>query len=362
MREINVENLKTGDTLASSIKCNFSYRLLLPKGTVLNEGHLRRLNSLKAQGYCLVLEPSDMEGIRLDLLDRVDEKAKKAYLDTYVVGKSIFENLQRGNPINIKLVCEAVDVLVEEIMQRGELLLQLAANQLIDDYTFSHMVNVAVYTASYGRCQNYSTGDISDLCLAGLLHDVGKARLPAEVLGKQGELTAEELTLVRSHSEYGYLELLKEKEINERVRQGVLQHHERGDGSGYPKGLRQKEISRFARIIAIADVYDTLTSDRCYRSRVLPHESAEVLMGDCALNRLDLEMVRVFLSSIVFYPLGTKVVLSDGRHARVILINDGFPLRPVLEVLESKDSGARTPAGILHLLEHPTLFIIKVVS
>lgn len=362
MREISVERLKTGDTLASSIHCSFSYRLLLPKGTVITEEHLRRLSSLKAQGHCLVLEPSDVEGIRLDLLDRVDEKVKRAYLDTYVVGKSIFDNLQRGNPVNIKLASEAVEVLVGEIMQRGDLLLQLAANRLIDDYTFSHMVNVAVYTASYGKCQNYSRGDISDLCLAGLLHDVGKARLPVEALHKRGELTAEELVLVRSHPEYGYLELLKIREINERVRQGVLQHHERGDGSGYPKSLRQKEISRFARIIAVADVYDALTSDRCYRTRVLPHEGAEVLIGDSALNRLDLEIVRVFLSSIVLYPVGTEVVLSDGRQARVVLINDGFPLRPVLEVLESNDSGDWTPAGILHLLEHPTLFIAQVIG
>lgn len=361
MREIGVEGLKTGDTLASSIRCSFSYKLLLPRGTVITEEHLQRLGSLKAQGHCLVLEPSDMEGIRLDLLDRVDQKVKRAYLAAYLVGKSIFENLQRGIPFNIALASEAVDVLVGEIMQRGEMLLQLAANRLIDDYTFSHMVNVAVYTASYGKSQNYGMGDISDLCLAGLLHDVGKARLPAEVLNKQDELTAEELTLIRGHPEYGYLELLKIREINERVRQGVLQHHERGDGSGYPKGLRLKEISRFARVIAIADVYDALTSDRCYRNRVLPHEGVEVLIAESALDMLDLEMVRVFLSSIAIYPVGTEVVLSDGRHARVIRIN-GFPLRPVLELLDGNDSGDWTPAGTLHLLEHPTLFIAKVIG
>ncbi len=287
---------------------------------------------------------------------------KRAYLDTYVVGKSIFENLQRGIPINITLASEAVGVLVGEIVQRGELLLQLAANRLIDDYTFSHMVNVAVYTASYGRCQNYGTEDIRDLCLAGLLHDVGKARLPAEVLNKRHELSEEEFSLIRSHPEYGYFELLKVGAINERVRQGVLQHHERGDGSGYPKGLRQKEISRFARIIAVADVYDALTSDRCYRGRVLPHEGAEVLMGDSALNRLDLEMVKVFLNSIILYAPGTEVVLSDGRQARVVRIHPGFPLRPVLELLDGEDSATRTSAGILHLLEHPTLFIAQVIG
>jgi len=362
LQEISVESLKPGDTLASSIHCSFSYRMLLPRGTVLTEEHLLRLRSLKAQGHCLILEPSDVEGIRLDLLNRVDESVKRAYLDAYVVGKSIFENMQRGNPVNIRLACEAADVLVEEILWRGEILLQLAANRLIDDYTFSHMVNVAVYTASFGRCRNYGPDDIRDLCLAGLLHDIGKAKVPADILHKRSDLTEAELAVVQSHPEYGYLELLEVREVNERVRQSVLQHHERGDGSGYPKGLRQKEISRFAKVIAIADVYDALTSDRCYRTRILPHESAEVLMGDSALNRLDLEMVKVFLNGIILYPPGTEVVLSDGRHARVIRINTGFPLRPVLEVLESEDSGTWRTAGILHLLEHPTLFITRIVG
>jgi hypothetical protein len=106
LREISVESLKAGDTLASSIHCSFSYRLLLPRGTVITDEHLRRLGSLKAQGHCLILESSDMEGIRLELLDRVDEQVKRAYLDTYVVGKSIFENLQRGIPINLTLTAK----------------------------------------------------------------------------------------------------------------------------------------------------------------------------------------------------------------------------------------------------------------
>ncbi|MBS3899151.1 MAG: HD domain-containing protein [Dethiobacter sp.] len=163
--------------------------MLLQKGTFITEEHLSRLRSLKAKGFCLVLESSDVEGVRLDMLDGVDENVKRAYLDTYVAGKSIFENLQRGKPVNVQLAREAVDVLVGEIMQRGELLLRLAVNHLIDDYTFSHMVNVAVYTASYGKCLNYDLADISDLCLGGLLHDVGKAKLPADILNKRKELT-----------------------------------------------------------------------------------------------------------------------------------------------------------------------------
>jgi HD-GYP domain-containing protein (c-di-GMP phosphodiesterase class II) len=353
--------LQPGDTLATSIYCEYSYKLLLPKGTVITREHLRQLARLQARGYRLVFAPQGVEGIRLDLLSRVDERTKRAYLDTFVAAKSIFENMQRGNPINIRLACEAVEVLVEEIMQRNEVLLQLASIRLIDDYTFSHMVNVAVYVASFGKCLNYSAGDIRDLCLAGLLHDLGKARLPACVLNKPGELTEEENSLVRQHPEYGYFELLKISGINERVRQAVLQHHERGDGSGYPGGLRQGEISRFARIIAIADVYDALTSDRCYRGRVLPHEGAEVLMGDSAQNRLDIELVKIFLNNIVLYPLGAEVILSDGRQARVVRVHQGFPLRPVLEVLEHGGSGVSVPPGVLDLLEHPTLFITKII-
>ena len=360
MREINIEGLKVGEVLGSTIYCNYSYKILLPRGTIITEEHIKQIKRFDGELSCMVLEPSDTDGIRLDVLSQFDEQVQKAYLDTFITSKSIFNNISCGNPINFKLANETVDVIIKEIVSSSNLLLQLSAIKIIDDYTLSHMVNVAVYAGSMAKYLNFSTEDIRDITLAGLLHDAGKAKLPIDILVKPDKLTENEYEIIKKHSEYGYLELKKVVELSERVRQVALQHHERGDGSGYPNGLKQKEISLFARIIAIVDVYDALTSDRCYRKRVLPHESVEVIMGDCAFGKLDVELVKIFLRNIALYPLGSEVVLNNGKNARVVHINPHFPLRPVLDILECGAEGKVLVSGTIDLLNEPTVFITKV--
>lgn len=362
MREIAINSLKVGDTLPSSIYCKHAYNVLIVKGTILTEELLKRINKIYPQGSCLFLDDNDVGGLGMELLVRVaNPKIKKAYLDTFVVGKSIFENMVQGNPLNIKMACEAVDLLVGQILENEQILLQMAAIKVIDEYTFSHMVNSALYAAAFGKSLGLSIGEIYDLCLAGLLHDIGKAKVSLKILRKPGELTADEFKEMQKHSQLGYEELKKYPEMNERVRQAVLQHHERGDGSGYPQKLHRSQISLFSSIIAIVDIYDALTSKRCYRGRILPHESVEILMSECSLNRLDAELVRVFLTKIALYPVGLEVVLDNGARARVSRLNENFPLRPELEIINLDHDGIWQSAGELNLLDHPTLFIAQIL-
>lgn len=363
MKKVSVENLEIGDTVVSSVYCNNTGKLLLKEGTQITGDDLFQLRKSQISGHCEILDDVDMEGIRIEILDRVaNKKVRKAYIDTFVVGKSIYDNLSRGNPINVKMACEAVDMLVTEIMLRDNVLLQLATMRLIDDYTFSHMVNVALYAATFAKCMNFSQDDIRDLALAGLLHDVGKARLPREILRKPGELNDKEFEVAKQHTGYGYELLLQEPGINERVRQAALQHHERGDGSGYPLGLKSEQIATFSKIISIVDVYDALTSDRCYRTRILPHESAGILLGDCTSRKLDPELVRIFLKYIVLYPVGTEVVLNTGERARVVEVHSDHPLRPVLEILRSDRLGNISVAGIMDLLANPSVYIAQILT
>lgn len=362
MREVRIDSLKLGEPLSGTVYCDFAYNVFLAKGTILKQEHLDRLHRANPHGLCYIVNEDVLAGLRLDLLEQLDNpQVKRAYLDLYVVGRSLMESMERGNPFNLKLVQDAAGFLVDQMMDNTMLLLQLASVRAIDDYTFSHMVNSALYAAAFGRCLNLPKKDIRDLCLAGLLHDIGKVQIPAEILCKPDKLTPEEFAEMKKHPKYAYEKLKCFAEIDEQIRQAALQHHERGDGSGYPDGRKTGEISTFARIIAIVDVYDALTSDRCYRRRVLPHESAEVLMGDCAYDRFDIELVRTFLRFIALYPLGTEVMLNDGRRARVKHINADFPLRPTLELLRPAAGGKLLPAGDVDLCKHPTLFINKVL-
>lgn len=363
MKEIRVNRLKVGDTLAGSICCDHSYKLLLSKGTVITAEHLVKLKKYNYYGFCLILGQEDMTGIRLDLLNQLgNDKIKRAYLDMFVVGKSIFENLEKGNPINIELATETVDVVVEQIMDSSNIILQLAAVHLVDDYTLSHMINVALYSGALAKCLGYSVQDIKDICFAGLLHDVGKAKIPKDILRKPDKLTPEELLIAKKHAEQGYQILCQEELVSERVRQVALQHHERGDGSGYPYGLHHREIGIFSQLIAIADVYDAMTSDRCYKERILPHESAEILLADCSMNKLNIELVKAFLKYIILYPIGTRVILNDGRYAQVTRIHADFPLRPVLAVMDDDAPGCCQVNGTVDMLREPTIFIKQILS
>jgi len=164
MKEIRTCALQIDDVLASAIYCNFSYKLLLPKGTVINRKHLEKLKALKCYGSCMVLASADTDGICINLLNKItDSKVKKAYIDAFVAGKAIYENLSHGNPLNIRLACEVVDVLVDQILRSETLLLQLTAIRLIDDYTFSHMLNCALYAAAMGRCLDKTPEEIRDI-------------------------------------------------------------------------------------------------------------------------------------------------------------------------------------------------------
>lgn len=239
-KKIRTCDLQIGDVLASAIYCNFSYKLLLPKGTVINRKHLEKLKELNHHDSRMVLASADTDGICIDPLNKVtDSKVKKAYIDTFVVGKAIYENLAQGNPLNIRLACEVVDVLADQILRSETLLLQLTAVRLIDDYTFSHMLNCTLYAAAMGHCLKKAPEKIRDICLAGLLHDVGKAKIPEEILRKCGELSREEFLTIKSHPQLGYEELSKYAELNARVKQAVLQHHERGGGSAIQTGLKK---------------------------------------------------------------------------------------------------------------------------
>lgn len=363
MRKIEISQLKLGMTLNYDIQCNFSYRTLLPKGTKLTVQHLEKLKKIYPNGYCFIIEQEDFKGISLEALDKINNKeVKRAFLDSYITGKTIYENLACGNPINIQLARETADLLTEQLLSNSSLMLQLAAVKVIDEYSFSHMVNVAIYASSFARSLNFCKSAIKDICLAGILHDIGKAKIPQSILQKPGKLSKEEFEIIKRHPRLGYDELHKIPGLKKHICQAVLQHHERANGQGYPIGLHLKEISLYSQIISIADFYDALTSDRCYRERVLPHEAAEMLMGSSTLNYFDIELVRLFLKNITLYPVGTEVMLNTGQRAQVVDIPVDFPLRPTLKILESNGNDKSGTEDQLELLKETTVFITSIIS
>jgi HD-GYP domain-containing protein (c-di-GMP phosphodiesterase class II) len=168
--------------------------------------------------------------------------------------------------------------------------------------------------------------------MGALLHDIGKTRIPISILNKNGRLTDEEFCIIKKHPELGYDMVQNVKEINERSRAIILEHHEKVDGSGYPFGLKGKRIHKFSKITCISDVYDAIVSDRVYRKGFAANEAYEFVLGGVG-SFFDFELVNVFKNNFSIYPLGACIKLSNGLEGFVVGHNNGFPDRPIVRIL-----------------------------
>ena len=186
------------------------------------------------------------------------------------------------------------------------------------------------------KWNSLKTNDLYELGFCALLHDIGKMSVPIEIISKPSKLTFEEFEIVKQHPAKGAEFFLKHNLANRRICAGVLTHHEKFDGTGYPNGLRGEDIPLFGRIISIADVYDALTSVRPYRQPSSPPEAIEYIMGSSG-NAFDLVLVEAFLKKVSPYPIGSCVKLTNGQIAIIVQQNERHPLRPVIRLFNQPD-------------------------
>lgn len=210
-----------------------------------------------------------------------------------------------------------------------------------DDATFIHSLNVAILCNLFGQWVDMEQEELDILTLAGLLHDVGKMKIPEEIIKKPGSLTEEEFSEVRNHPRRGYM-LLEPIQLDERIKNVALMHHERCDGSGYPDKLTGEQMDEFAKIVAIADVYDALTSARVYRGPLCPFEVIEIIQEEDEGKKYDPRFLQSFLEGIVKSFIGCKVVLSDGRQGEIIATSQVFT-RPIIQIGDEKIDLRKTP-------------------
>lgn len=204
----------------------------------------------------------------------------------------------------------------------------------VNDSTYAHSLNVAIISRIIGKWLHFSNEELDTLTLAGLLHDIGKTKIPDEVLNKGGKLTDEEFQMIRNHPKYGY-DILKSQPLNSHIKKAALMHHERCDGSGYPMGLTMEEIDDYALIIAIADVYDAMTAARSYRAPLCPFEVIAEFEKD-GLQKYKPKYILTFLENIANAYQNNRVMLSDGTSARIVLLNHRRLSKPLVQL----DDGA----------------------
>ncbi|SFP90719.1 HDIG domain-containing protein [Lachnospiraceae bacterium XBB1006] len=220
----------------------------------------------------------------------------------------------------------------------------------IDTSTYAHSLNVGILCRLMGRWLHYSKEEIDILTLCGLLHDIGKSKIPKKVLLKPDKLTDEEYSVMKKHSLYGY-ELLKPLPLDSRIKRAALMHHERCDGTGYPLGLLEEDIDPFAIIVSIVDVYDAMTTNRVYRDAICPFEVIQRFEEE-GLDRYNEEYIRVFLNHIVDTYMNYHIRLSNGTYGQIVLKNKEHLARPTI-YLPTKE--------FLDLSKHPDIYIKEIV-
>ncbi len=211
-----------------------------------------------------------------------------------------------------------------------ELLDMISNMRNLEDPIYSHSLNVALIARSIGKWLKMSREDINSLTLAGLLHDIGKIQIPEEILNKPGKLTNEEYETIKSHALLGK-KLLNGKGFDARILSAALQHHERSDGSGYPRGLMDDEIDDFACIIGIADVYDAMTSARAHRDPLCSFQVINEFEKD-GLNKYRTQYILTFLEHIANTYNNSRIMLNNAKTGRVVYINKSNLSRPVIQL------------------------------
>ncbi len=278
------------------------------------------------------------------------EIARKVHSKAATAVTSMFQEARMGKALQLEGIDTLVDDITQSISRNPEAFLSLARLKTKDNYTYLHSVAVCALMIALGKQMNLDPALIKDLGMAGLLHDVGKMMVPDEVLNKPGRLTDSEFTIVKNHPLRGW-EILKASEGVSAIALDVcLHHHERVDGTGYPDKISGDDLSLFARMGSVCDVYDAITSERCYKAGWAPAESIRK-MAEWQEGQFDSTIFQAFVKTIGIYPSGTLVKLKSTRLAVVIEQSDKNLLTPIVKVFFSTKANSPMQPEIINLAQ-----------
>ncbi|WP_244903470.1 HD-GYP domain-containing protein [Paenibacillus aquistagni] len=311
--------------------------ILLGAHVELNDSYIQRLKDMGV-GF-VYIEDQETEGIEAPnlLSDQTRQEANYRIRKEFksLMGKDMIKSRVGSSHLG-KTFSPVLDQIIDDLSSHQEAMVMLGDIQATDDYIFRHSLNVCVYTTLFGLRYGYEREELKQLSMGAMLHDIGKTQLNQKVLKKPGKLTEEEYQHVKLHTEYGFRILKDEPNIPLVVAHCAFQHHERLNGSGYPRGIGETGIHEFAKWIAIADSYDAMTTHRVYRNARMPHEALEILYTGAG-TLYDQAMLCLFRDTIAVYPLGMTVQLSTGESGVVAKLNPIYPQRPVIRLLTDPD-------------------------
>ncbi len=351
MRKISLERARAGVHVARTIQ-SLDGIVLLSAGSELTEEKILQLKRYNITE--IYVEDELSKGIVVSDIVKED-----IVLDVKAKIKTIMTTPSIKISVDGKKIKEMVEKLLENILRSDFIIANLSDIRSIDDYTYSHSVNVCILSLITGIALGIKGESLRELGVGALLHDIGKIMIDEQILQKPTNLTINEFDEVKKHTVYGYEILKNSSDVNSTAHIIALSHHERKDGSGYPYSLKNNDIPVPARIVAISDVYDALTTNRIYRKKMLPHEVVDYM---CSLSNkhFDKTVLDAFISHIANYPVGTAVKLNSGEKGLVAKYNKNFPNHPVVRIVIDENGKMLVKPKEIDLFRKPEYRIVDI--
>lgn len=329
MIRLSIHELKPGMVLAAPLH-GPDGQVLLNAGVELRASYIHRLRQLGFTGAYV------RDGVADDVVPEtpVGEQTRRLAMASV---RRVFQELdEQGSVSRLEDVRQALNQMLDELLAQPGVMFGLGQIRSTDDYTFAHSVDVAVLALMAGIALGYSRSRLFDLGMGALLHDIGKTRINRSVLTTPGQLSAGEMAEMRLHTLYGFEMLRGRSDVSAVSAHVAYQHHERSDGSGYPRGLKEPEIHPLAQVVAVVDVFDAMVSDRPYRRGLPVHQVAGFLRREAG-RLFNPTVVESFLSRVPLFPTGTVVRLNTGETAIVVAQNRAHRGRPVVRIVAAAD-------------------------
>lgn len=353
MRRILLENISAGMKLAKPLY-SADGKVLLNAGMELKGTYLQRLKELDVT-YIYI---DDILTSDIDVPDVVSEKTRT---EAIVSAKCIMDKIRLGKGVDAGRAKSIANSLVDELCRNNGVMVNFIDMRTKNDYLFSHAVNVCILSVMTGIRLEYDEMRLRDLGVGALLHDVGKLQIATEILNKSGRLTEAENAEIKKHPYLGFEMLRRNPDISLVSAHCAFQHHERYNGTGYPRGITGDQIHEFAQIVALADVYDALTSDAAYR-RAMPVYEALAIIGKAAGLYFDEGLVDKFIENIAIYPIGSVVRLSNKQIGVVVDMSRESKTRPIIRVVFDNNRTQINSLVEIDLSKNPGLYIADVVE
>ncbi len=357
MRLLSLSQCRPGMKLGKNIYSEDG-RVLLGTNMELTASIIRRLQNYGVD-YLYIFDALTEDVVVPDMIrDETRIKTMAAIRGTFT--SLMTDTYQRRSTNRFdKDLKVALDLIIDDLKAHQEGMIMLMNLSLTDHYLFQHSMNVCIFSCMLGMSKQYSRDQLTTFGLGALLHDLGKTQIPPAILNKKGELTKEEFEVIKLHAEKGFQLLRNVANIPLVSAHCAYQHHERIDGSGYPRGIRGSEIHEYAQWIGLVDSFDAMTTHRVYRKTMLPHQAIEVIYTGSG-TLYDKEKIEIFRDKVAMYPIGVSVKLHSGESGVVVGIHASCPQRPIIRIIEDERGHALSAPYEIDLTKQLSAMIVEI--